>query len=182
MIGKLWELLKEMKRYRKTAETKAHDRSLQSTAVQVPSGWRGDRGMPKWKELPVCATMRPRGQWCGPIYGESLLWKRFCLELGKSLDLCIHLFTDPFNRCLVCTGLEQFTIFFLKLGGTCFFHILCTFYGELHFLERCSYAFLWCVESEQYLTCDLSPYAGLTRWWNRGLSGSLHSPSRSPLT
>lgn len=78
MIGKLWELLKEMKRHRKTAETKTHDRkSLQSPAVQVPGGRRGDRGLPKWKELPVCATMRRRGQWCGPIYGENYCEKDY---------------------------------------------------------------------------------------------------------
>lgn len=42
--------------------------------------------------------------------------------MSKSLDLYIHIFTDPYNICLVCTELKHFTVSLLKCGGTCVSH------------------------------------------------------------
>lgn len=122
--GEDWTALEILEGNRKKAAetiTRQKEKPAENSCAGL-GGRRGDKGILKWKEFPICYTMRPRGQWCGPILGDSLLLKRFCLEMSKSLDLCIHLFTGTCNTCLVCTELERFTISFLKCDGTCFSH------------------------------------------------------------
>lgn len=144
MLFQSGHFLTGSKGYYKTTETKVGDHRK-----KLCRGWweMGSRWEFQSRNNSFCYTMRLRGQWCGTIIEANLLLKTFCFGLGKSLDLRIHLGTDPFNKCLLCRELEPFKLFtdiwwrLLTPWSRC----LCALYGELCSREKCLLQFLWCM-------------------------------------